>query len=334
MDKVLNTLHQIKGFVELKNNAPAPRPSWNKQPREMDLHSLDYDFPKVASRTQKKALLPAQRQLQSSANSPTPGSNVAVVSGFPSASKPSYLNANYFPPSQDAKKDVKSKNADEKTAHLTSEKPLIKQHQKKEEQQRRRNIVRSAPGGGDGTQLPVGHKQLKTAQAWTMSATIVATPAESMSQPDITAPLSKEVAKAQLPEFYGRNQFAHAAAQGKLKEVNLFLAAYPETDAGPGEYSPSPLIEAARNAHPDVVKALMPKASEKVQIDALSAVLHGATTESERMKLADTIEVLAKGFKENQKNDVFNAICDPISGTEQLDWVFETLMKIWDKPGS
>lgn len=327
MDKTANTINQFARFIGLNNRGLAPRPPWNLQPREIDLHSLEYDFPKIANKTPEKTLLPAKNKSQLSANS-SELTNKINASGFPSASKPAYLSVDCLSASPDAPEGKDGKTADGKTEHLTVKKPSIKQYQPKEAKERKGNIVRIAQAEECDTQLPVGQGQLRIKTALAMSASTVAMPSKSINQRSATALLNQEQAKALLPELYGRNQFANDAARGNLDKVNLFIAAYPEADAGPSEYSPSPLIEAARNGHIDVVKALIPRASEKVQLDALCEVFRIATSTEKKQALEPVIHTLAQGFKNRDKNDYLNTITENVPD-EHFDWVFDTIIKEW-----
>lgn len=327
MDKTFNAVRQFAESIGLKKSALAPRPPRGMEPREMDLHDVDYHFPKLTNKTREKTLLPVQDHSQLSAKSSTMERKIDS-SPSPSSSKPSYLSVNSASTSPDTTQIGNSMKTDRITEHLAAEKPTIASHQAKEAKECRGIIAHKIRAVKIGTELPVGHEQLKTAHAWTMSATTITMPDKFMSQPGVATLLNQNEAKALPPQFYGRNQLARDAAQGNLNNVSLFIAAYPEADVGPGEYSPSPLMEAARNGHIDVVKALVPRASEKVQLDALCEVFRIATSTEKRQALAPVIHALAQEFKDRDKNDSLNTITENLTG-EHFDWVFDTLIKEW-----
>lgn len=293
----------------------------------MDLHDVDYNFPKLTNKNREKTLLPVQDHSQLSAKSLTVERKIDSSPSL-SSSKPSYLGVNSVSTSPDTTQIGNSMKTDRITEHSAAKKPTIASHQAKEAKERRGIIAHKIRAVKIGTELPVGHEQLKTAHTWTMSATTITMPDKSMSQPGVAASLNQNEAKALLPQFYGKNQLARDAAQGNLNNVSLFIAAYPEADAGPNEYSPSPLTEAARNGHIDVVKALIPRASEKVQLDALCEVFWVATSTEKRQALAPVIHALAQEFKDRDKNDSLNTITENLTG-EHFDWVFDTLIKEW-----
>jgi hypothetical protein len=324
MDKAWHAMRQLAQNTRLTEGL-APRPPGRMEPEGMDLHHLDYKFPKVACKPQGNKLLPEQKQPQLLADSSAPPGK-SNLAGSPYASKPSYTGIDSSPVSQHAIESEKSRQADQGSEHVSAAKAPDTRHQAKES---KGNSVQRAGIRQAGTHLPVGHEPLNTVHSWTMSASTIATPIKSMGQPGVITPANQDEAKALLPQFYGRNQFATDAARGNIEMVRRFIAAYPETDAGPSEYSPSPLKEAAKNGHLDVVEALIPKASGEVRIDTLCAVCWAGTDEEQQTKLAPIVKALAQSVKKKDNGDVLNAATDPIRDPKHSDWIFETLVDAW-----
>lgn len=324
MDKALRAVYQLTQNTKLTKDL-APRPPRGMEPEEMDLHHLDYQFPKVGIKTQGSKLLSEQKQPQSLANSSVPPSKSHLM-GAPSTSKPSYTNIHSSAASPSPIETEKARQADQNTKHVIAEKTSDKPHQEKETKS---NHVRKAGIRQAGTHLPVGQQQLNMSHSWTTSASTVVIPGKSIMQSGIIDPSNKDEAKAPIPEFYGRDQFAIDAARGNIDMVRRFIAAYPETDAGPSEYSPSPLMEAAKNGHLDVVEALLPKASEQIRIDTLYSVCWAAKNEEQRTKLEPIVRALAPSVEKKNRGDVFYA-ANFVPGSRcdfsHYSWISATLL--------
>lgn len=324
MDKALRAIHQLTQNIRLTNDL-APCPPRGMEPEEIDLHHLDYEFPKVKIKPQGNKLLLEQKQPQSLANSSAPPGK-SHPSGAPCASKPSYTSIYSSAISASAIETEKARHADKKTEHVMAEKASDRQHQKKEAKS---NDVKRVGIRRASTHLLVGKQQLNMPHSWTTSASTIVIPGKSIMQPGIIAPPNKDEAKALLPQFYGRNQFAIDAARGNIDMIRRFIAVYPETDVGPSEYSPSPLKEAAKNGHLDVVEALLPKASEQIRIDTLCSVCSATTDKEQQTKLTPIVKALAQTVEQKDRNDVLNAATEPIGDNNHWNWVFDTLSATW-----
>ena len=205
------------------------------QPEEIDLHSIDYDFPvfrnnKPTGKAHLNRERPQAQLLTSSLESASKSHSV----GFLHASKPSYESDNSASACPDTIENEKSEQAHETTGQLASKKMSDAGHQAKEI----KGITRPNEGISEtDIPSPANQGQSDIVRALIASASTVEIYCASTTQPKPITLSDQEQAKALLPPFYGRNQFATDAAKGNITIVKLFLAAYPETDAGPSEYS-------------------------------------------------------------------------------------------------
>lgn len=308
-------------------------PSKKIQPKGIDLHSIDYDFPAVRNnKPTGKAHLNQERPQAQLLTSSLESASKSHSVGFLHASKPSYASDNSASACPDTIENEKSEQAHETTRQFASTKMSDAGHQAK----KIKGITRPSEGISE-TDIPSPAKQGQSdiVRALIASASTVEIYCAPTTQPKpITLP-DQEQAKALLPALYGRNQFATDAANGNITMVKLFLAAHPETDAGPSEYSPSPLQAAAENGHLDVVEALIPKASEQIRVDTLRSLCLLATDEEQQTILNPIVKSLARSVKTQYVWDRFKEVTKgliAVRGNSQYQWAMDTVLEALHSP--
>jgi hypothetical protein len=123
---------------------------------------------------------------------------------------------------------------------------------------------------------------------------------------------------------YTTSTFVSAARDGNLQMVKLHIEAGLNVNAGPSAFAPTPLTEAAMGGHCDVVKAILPHASEQSKTDSLRALMWTASDQDMENKLNESGKAIVASLKD--KATAYEKMDSEELPVERINWMVTLAM--------